>query len=265
MSDPKKHKIINLGFGWYDIKTKFKQLLRRLTYSKAIQELICLIVIFYIRLVYFTSKVTFIGDDKLSETAKNNQGVIFSFWHNRLLMIPFLASRVAQEVHKSRPEFKFMSLASRHGDGKFIGRIMEKLKFVSVLGSTNDGRKKSRGIDLSSFRKIINGLKNNDALGITPDGPRGPNQKINSEIVNIARISGAAIFPISYSCSRFKELNSWDKFKFPLPFSKLCFYCSDPLVIDKDASKEDVAEMKNLLEEKMNLAQEESWKITQQS
>ena len=67
-------------------------------------------------------------------------------------------------------------------DGKFVGMVMEKFGLVSILGSTKDGRKSSRGIDYSSMRKIINGLRDGCSLGITPDGPRGPNKKINGEL-----------------------------------------------------------------------------------
>ena len=48
-------------------------------------------------------------------------------------------------------------------------------------------------------------------------------KKINGEILNMAKISGATIFAISYSTSNFIEFKSWDKFKFPLPFGKICF------------------------------------------
>ncbi len=111
------------------------------------------------------------------------------------------------------------------------------------------------------MREIIRGLKNGKALGITPDGPRGPNQKINSEIINIAKISGAQILPISFSYSKYKQFNSWDKFKLALPFGKLCFYFGDLITIKKDLSNKEEIDLKLELESLMNDTQNKSDKI----
>jgi lysophospholipid acyltransferase (LPLAT)-like uncharacterized protein len=257
-----KWKICSYEFEWFDIKTKFKQSLRRFAYSKIIQELICTFLSAYMRLVYLTSKNIFVGEEKAIAVIRSNKTIILSFWHNRLMMVPFLANKITAGA-KDVSNFRFMTLASKHGDGRFVGRTMEKFNFISVLGSTNDGRKKSRGIDLKSLRQIFAGFKKGNSLGMTPDGPRGPNQKINGEIVNIARISGAVIFPISYSSSLFKELNSWDKFKIPLPFSTLCFYVEDGISVAKETDEKEIEKIENFLTERMNFAQDESLKIAQ--
>jgi len=256
----KKWKIfgIHTDLEWYDVKTKFKQLLRKITYSWLAQELICLIIISYMKLVFYSSKKTFINHEVILEAAKHRRPIIISFWHNRLMMTLF----IAQKPRKLYPTYNFMALASKHGDGKFVGKIMEKFGLISIYGSSKDGRKASRGIDFANMRKILEGLKKGYSLGITPDGPRGPNQKINGEIINIARISGAGILPTSYSCSRFKQLNTWDKFKIPLPFSKLCF-CFDeaPVYVAKNSSPEEIEKIKISVEEKMNAVQEKSLAI----
>lgn len=258
-SGEKKIKIFNREIGWFDVKTKAKYLLRRLAYSYLVQELICTLLAAYMQLVFITSRKTFIGHKKMTAATLNKTPIILSFWHNRLMMIPFLANKVLREVKHERPNFRFMTLASKHGDGRFVGRVMEKFNFISVLGSSQSGhKKKSRGIDLKALRQIFNGFKSGNSLGMTPDGPRGPNQQINGEIINIAKISGAQIFPVSYSVSKFIELNTWDKFKIPLPFSKLCFYCDEPIIVARDISDEEAAKLKILLKEKMDLAQKNS-------
>ena len=240
---------------WYDVKTKFKQLLRKITYSWLFQELICLIFLGYMMLVYHTSKKIFKNQEVIIEAAKNKKPLIIFFWHNRLMMIPY----ITKKPKKLYPYYNFMTLASRHGDGKFVGRIMEKFGLISILGSSKDNRKSSRGIDIGNFKKIFNGLKRGYSLGITPDGPRGPNQKINGEVINIARISQAGIIATSYSTSRFKRLNTWDKFFIPLPFSTVCFYFDEnPIYVAKNASEEEMAKLKIAVEERANLIQEKS-------
>jgi lysophospholipid acyltransferase (LPLAT)-like uncharacterized protein len=256
----KKSKIFGYqtNIGWYDIKTKIKALLRKLTYSWLFQEILCLIFLSYMRLVYYSSKKKFINEEAALAAAKNNQPLIVCFWHNRLMMIPFIAIR----IKKIYSNYNFATLSSRHGDGQFVGKIMEKLGLISILGSSKSGRKSSRGIDFAGFKKIFKVLEEGYSLGITPDGPRGPNQKINGEIVNIARISGAGIFPISCSSSRFKKLKTWDNFNLPLPFSTLCFYFDEmPIYVSRKASKEEVEKIKIKVEERLNLVQEKSFKI----
>lgn len=234
---------------WYDIKTKFKQLIRKIAYTKIFQEIICSILKSYMWLVYLTSKKKFVNYEILVKCVEEKKPVIVAFWHNRLMMIPF----ITRKAKKINPQYNMMTLASNHGDGRFVGRVMEKFGLISILGSTKDGRKSSRGITVSALRKIVKGLKKGDALGITPDGPRGPNQKINGEIINIAKISGAKILACSYSASKMKEINSWDKFKIPLPFSKICFYFDTEFI---DVGKNDlIADIESKLENKINFAQ----------
>ncbi len=246
---------IKTNIEWYDVKTKFKQLLRKITYSSLVQELICLIIVCYMKLVYFTSKKKFINQEIIIEAAKNKEPLLLAFWHNRLMMIPFITIK----PKKLYRDYNFMTLASRHGDGRFVGLTMEKFGLISILGSTKDGRKASRGISFSSMKQILNGLKEGYSLGITPDGPRGPNQKINGEMINIARISGAKILPISYSSSKFKIINTWDKFKIPLPFGKLCFYFDEnAFAVNKDATAEDMEKIKIAVEKRMDFIQEQS-------
>lgn len=257
----KKWKIfgVQTNVEWYDVKTKFRQLLRKLTYSFLVRELICTLLSSYMKFVFVSSKKIFVNPEILVSAAKNKTPLICVFWHNRLMMIPF----VTEKPKKFSPDYHFMTLASRHGDGYFVGRVMEKFGLISIYGSSNDGRKASRGIDVGSFKKIFGGLKKGYSLGITPDGPRGPNQQINGEVVNIARISGAGILPISYSCSRSRQLNTWDQFKIPLPFSTLCFYFDQkPLYVNKKASEKEMEKIKIIIEERMNFVQKESLKLT---
>lgn len=249
------------GLQWYDVKTKFKQLLRKVAYSWLFQQLICYIFLIYMKFVYLTSKKQIINNELFLECIKNNTPLIISFWHNRLMMTPF----VTIEPKKLYPKFNLITLASRHGDGKFVGKVMEKFGLIAIYGSSRDGRKASRGIEIGDLKKIIKGLKNGLFLGISPDGPRGPNQKINGEVVNIARLTGAKILPFSYSTSKSKRLNSWDKFFIPLPFSKMCFYFDDQLIeVAKKAEEEEIEKIKENLEERMNLVQNKSEELSLQ-
>jgi lysophospholipid acyltransferase (LPLAT)-like uncharacterized protein len=260
MPNHKKWKIfgVQTNIEWYDVKTKFKKILRKVTYSWLFQELICLLISSYMKLVYHTSKKTFINHQILIDYARDKKPLLVSCWHNRLMMAPF----VTIKPKKLNPSHNFMALTSKHGDGRFVGRVMEKFGLIAVFGSSKAGRKASRGIDIAGMKQILSGLKKGNHLGITPDGPRGPNQKINGDILNLARLSGAGIIASSYSSSRFKRLKSWDRFFIPLPFSNLCFYFDqEPFFINKEASQTELAKLEPLIEERMNFVQDQSEKI----
>jgi len=219
----------------WEIKAISKLFLRKLAYNYFIQKFIIFLIYSYLLIVYKTSSKKYIGLEEIYKKIGDKKPIIFAFWHNRLMMIPFFARKIKKKIKSHN----FMTLASKHGDGKFVGMTMEKFGLISILGSTNDKKKPSRGIDYSSMRKIINGLKSGYSLGITPDGPRGPNQQINGELINIARLTNASVIALSYSSSNFKIVKkSWDKFKIPLPFSKLCFVV-DKIYFEVDKSYSD--------------------------
>jgi hypothetical protein len=216
------------------------------------QELLSWLIMIYIELVFISSQKKILNNKIINEAINIRSPLIIAFWHNRLVMIPAMAKR----IKNSYPNYNFMTLASRHGDGRIVGRVMQKFSLISILGSTKDGRKASRGIDFSSLRQILDGLKRGYSLGITPDGPRGPNQKINGDIINIARIANAKIVAVSYSSSNFIIFNSWDLFKLPLPFGKLSFFIDEvPLEIPRNSNQQDIQEFEKILTEKLNFSQ----------
>lgn len=241
----------------WEVKASFRLLLRKLAYSFFAQKVITFLIYSYLLFVYKTSTKKFIGFEEISKIKNDKKSIIFAFWHNRLIMMPLFARKV-------KKHFKYhnlMTLASKHGDGKFVGMVMEKFGLISILGSTKDGRKASRGIDYSNMRKIIEGLKKGYSLGITPDGPRGPNQQINGELINIARLTKARIIAVSYSSSNFKIIKkSWDKFKIPLPFSRLCFVV-DEIYFEVEKNFEDdkdFLKQKKAITERLNFVQKKA-------
>ena len=159
---------------WFDIKTKFKKIIRSIFYTKIGQELICYLVIAYIYLIYYSSKKIIIGDDFVMNRFKNGKPAIIASWHHQIMMGPFVANQIKQFNQTQ----KIASLASKHGDGRFVGRVMEKFGVINIAGSTRDGRKASRGIDIHNLKEIFRVLKNQLGIAVTPDGPRGPSRKI---------------------------------------------------------------------------------------
>ena len=134
-----------------------------------------------------------------------DQPRIWAFWHNRILMMPYLYERFC-------PGRKMLMLVSRSRDGEFITRIMNRFGIEGARGSSSRG-----GSD--ALRELLRELERPQArdIGITPDGPRGPRANVQDGVLALAASSGKAIYPVTTRSSRFWQLPTWDRFQIPQP------------------------------------------------
>jgi lysophospholipid acyltransferase (LPLAT)-like uncharacterized protein len=202
--------------------------LKKITKSVFFRKILGLLIYLYIVFCYKTSKWSIVD---LSNT-KHDFPAIYAFWHGRLAMMPYLG----------RKNRKMNVLISTHSDGEIIKNAMSYFNFSTIGGS-------SKKNSFSALKQIIKKLQNNENISITPDGPRGPSRQINSNVIDIARITKTPIIPMIFSISRNIILNSWDNFMVPLPFSKGILIYGDAIEVPEDA---DLAE-KERLKEKLAL------------
>lgn len=164
-----------------------------------------------------------------------DQPKIFAFWHNRILMMPYLYERWC-------PGRRMLMLVSRSRDGEFITRIMNRFGIDGVRGSSSKGGS-------GALREMVRELEKKSArdIGITPDGPRGPKGRVQNGVLAIAEASGRPIFPVTTHFSRKWELPSWDRFQIPQP-GALCRLVVGPLV-PAPKKADDFATIRRKLEE----------------
>ena len=138
-------------------------------------------------------------------TKNPEQPKIWAFWHNRILLMPYLYERFC-------PGRRMLMLVSRSRDGEFITRIMNRFGIDGARGSSSRG-----GSD--ALRELLRELERPQArdIGITPDGPRGPKTKVQDGVLALAANSGIPIYSVTVHYSRFWELPSWDRFQIPQP------------------------------------------------
>jgi lysophospholipid acyltransferase (LPLAT)-like uncharacterized protein len=138
---------------------------------------------------------------------------IFALWHSRLLPLTFLHRRWGVGV-----------LISQHRDGELIARIVEQLGFVTGRGSSTRGGEEGA-------RDMLRLAEEGRILAITPDGPRGPAEKVKPGLVFLASRTGLPVIPVSASARREWRLRSWDGFRIPKPFSKVMIGYGPPLAV----------------------------------
>ncbi len=199
-----------------------------------IQKLLAYLGFFYILFVGITSKII-IKNDKLSKKMwSEKKPFILAFWHSQLMMIGY--------VWKS--ESILNMLASSHSDGRFGAYIAGhfNLRNISIIAKNKS----------PSLRQVFKILNDGHYLGITPDGPRGPNQKVSEGIIKIAINSQVPIIPLGFASNKNFKLKSWDSFLITYPFSKCNFVWGDPIIIPSSTKENEIEKYKTHLEEKIN-------------
>jgi lysophospholipid acyltransferase (LPLAT)-like uncharacterized protein len=131
-------------------------------------------------------------------------------WHGELLMSP----QAYRKIHKKNPA---SAIISSHFDGSLIASTLKMLGIRSLRGSSRNG---ARQVLLQAFKSI----KSGEEVLITPDGPRGPRQHMSDGAIGIALKSKLPIFVMNYRAEKYWQLNSWDRFVIPKPFTKVDFY-----------------------------------------
>ncbi|MBT5321508.1 MAG: lysophospholipid acyltransferase family protein [Verrucomicrobiales bacterium] len=179
--------------------------------------------------------------------AIGNRQVIFSLWHNRLLLAPpsyrkfFLACQ---------PHRRLAALVSASKDGAILARVMEYHGIQPVLGSSS-----RRGAQ--ALRELNSWAKRGYDFAITPDGPRGPRYEVQPGAVMLAQITGLPIVPASATVGWKKEFSSWDAFKLPLPFSRSQIRIGEMVHVSRGADEIEREAARRTLQERMDALTED--------
>ena len=199
-----------------------------------VQNILGFFTFLYIRAVNLTSSIQFENESIPKQFWNNDKPFILAFWHSQLMMIGF-AWKKKQNVN---------ILASSHSDGRF-GAIVGKYFNLNNIQTSE----KNKSVSLRSVFKLLN---DNNYIGITPDGPRGPKEIVSEGIIKIAKSSKVPIIPIGFWSSKNFKLKSWDSFLITLPFSKCSFVWNKPLEIPYNIQENQIQHYQKLLQEKIN-------------
>ncbi len=151
---------------------------------------------------------------------------IVAFWHGRMFLLPFALKNYAERV---------AILISRHRDGELIARIVEKMGFRTVRGSAGKGKGGDR-----AFKEMVKLIEEGYTVAITPDGPRGPREVAKPGVAKLAMKTGIPVYPLTFSASWKFNLNSWDRFLIPCPFSKCRVVLGEPILPQDFHSEEEM-------------------------
>lgn len=194
-------------------------------------------------LLLYGTNLTFryqVIDENADDSNFSPQPGIYTIWHRHIWVGSFFFRQQ-----------NFYTLASPSTDGEFITRVLAKLNYQIVRGSST---RKS----LTSMKKLFYLLKKNEKIIITPDGPQGPAKKVKPGLAHLQKRTKAKVYPVGVAVKRKKVFSSWDRFVFPYPFTRVV------LVIGKNidfAEGLTVNERCHLIEEKMVSCNQKAEKI----
>ena len=185
-----------------------------------------------IRLLGYTWRIEF-DESSLREVRVRYPALIHAFWHGRLLPLSF--------THRNRSVYV---LASEHRDGELMGQTIRFLGFRHVSGSST--RRGTRAI-----LELTNKIREGHDLGITVDGPKGPLFVVKPGVIEIAKLTGIPVVPITVSSARHWTFSSWDKFELPKPFTRISVLHGEPVFVSGDAGTDEIEAARQLLEQRL--------------
>ena len=202
--------------------------MKRILKHKYFQLFLGWIIAFYIKICFQTSIWLTKNTEIVERYIKKNKSFIVCFWHNRLLMAVF--------CWKWSQDFKM--LISGHSDGKIISNAISNFGIQTIKGS-------ARKNNVSSLKEILKQIDDNSIIGITPDGPKGPNEEVKVGLISLLKKTNVSVLPLSYSAKFKFKFKTWDKFIFVTPLNKFVAVWGNPFQFDKNKT---IAENKLTLE-----------------
>jgi lysophospholipid acyltransferase (LPLAT)-like uncharacterized protein len=183
-----------------------------------------------LRLLRLTTRPRALYGYHVLESWGRGEQMIIAFWHDRLVMMPFM--------YRGR---RAVIMVSRHRDGELIARAVHRLRIDTVRGSSTRGWS-------GALKGMLHAYREGADLVFAPDGPRGPRHVAKSGVVQMARATGAAIVPVAAAARWCRRLASWDRLIVPLPGSVIVYAAGEPIRVPPDAGAAEIEEARAALE-----------------
>lgn len=157
---------------------------------------------------------------------------IMTHWHSRIFFLLF--------YFRGRKDWNI--LVSPSQDAEVLARLGVLLGYTVVRGSSYKNT-------LAASKELLKALKRDERVVVVADGSRGPRHVAQVGSVQLSRITGAPLIPMTFGASPRYEFNSWDRFVLPLPFSKCTLNFATPITLPKKADDRLLADKQKELNE----------------
>jgi len=190
-----------------------------------------------------TLRISYKNKKVIDELKRQEQNYVLAFWHGTMLLPWFL--------HR---DDGFAALTSKSKDGDLLAKQLKHWDYKVIRGSSSKGGDVALGV-------MVDLAKNGYSIAITPDGPRGPEQKFKAGAVITAKKSKVPVVLTGIGIKSKKKLKSWDHFQIPNPFTNVKVIYSDPIYVDADLSYDETSKIIDECEKKLKELQKEAEKF----
>ena len=195
-------------------------MLKRLSKNNFFLNIFANLVFLFLWIIKSTSKWDGINEEIIEKELIKKKSLIILIWHHQLMGSTF--------GWKFKP--KLRPIATSHRDGQLSTLVQKKFGLDPLL------RKKDNPTFL--IKNISKAVQNGDCIYITPDAPHGPPKKINTSIFKLCQKFNLNIAILSFHTNKYFRINSWDKLKIPLPFSKGVYLWGNEIIQSKNFENE---------------------------
>ena len=150
---------------------------------------------------------------------------VYVFWHRALLLAAYRYRKLGIRI-----------LISPSFDGELIARVVERLGFVPLRGSSSRG-------GASGLIALIRARQGGYKVAITADGPRGPVYVAKPGAAAAAQKAGSSASCFHLHPESAWLLRSWDRFIVPKPFSRVRVCWQAPLDLPASLAPDEATAM----------------------
>ena len=169
---------------------------------------------------------------------------ILTLWHGRIFYLFYYLRR--------HPDY--FLLISPSEDGDLLARLARLMGYSVIRGSSY-----KRAVPAA--RSLIKVLGRNQRIIIIADGSRGPRCVAQSGSLQLAGITGAPVFPMTFGSNNKLVLNSWDQFVIPMPFTRCAVNFASPITLARKSLEQNIEDKRLELENTLNRITQASDKV----
>jgi lysophospholipid acyltransferase (LPLAT)-like uncharacterized protein len=159
------------------------------------------------------------------ENLSKHANYVFCHWHT------FVPLALLSAVPSIPRIFDRTSHAWMQHPSWYMKAIHVVLRLIGVdkiiLGSTGHSGREAAD-------QLVEYLRRGYSTVIMPDGPAGPPCVLKKGILHMSMQSGVPIVAMQFSATKFFELKTWDRKKWPYPFSTVKMKITTPIQITSD-------------------------------
>jgi lysophospholipid acyltransferase (LPLAT)-like uncharacterized protein len=178
-----------------------------------------------LRLLHATLRYEIVCEPGAAGDSPGQPG-IWCFWHRCLL--------TAACHFQGRP--RTVLLISRSFDGELVARVIERLGYGTVRGSSSRA-------GASGMRALVRVVREGSAAVIPGDGPRGPRYELKPGVTRLAMLTRLPVGCFYMHPERAWVMRSWDALLVPKPFSRVVLVWGRPVAASADSDDEEVARL----------------------